>query len=307
MAGHDHNTQNQRQVLRNIRRTATLALLCLVIAGCHHSDTRLDEAPKSTSRCRGFIPVRSNSIQKTAFKRTESSPSASRMTEVPTASVPVVVIGRFVDRPLSNAQIREILEAAEPKTPAGTRVWFIGVHANQSRGDGRRFSCNVYFTPESQSDRVRHGHGVHVGPRMVFVFDPDTSIPQARHSDQLAAGDLRPYVQVSKLDAPFEDSLEIPTGTMQPINRPNELTDVDLVEVIDFIRTGPRLPDEPGAMHASSKVASNAPIVEIRKTDNGYEVRTGFQEDRLSGFGTIVECEKTDKGLKLTTLGTWVS
>ncbi len=229
------------------------------------------------------------------------------MTVVQRPDIPVVIIGRFVDQPLSDQQIRDILDIARPLTPEGSRVWFIGAKVNQPRDDGPSAVVSVYFTPDRQTGRIRHGD--------YFTIDPAWEQFRAQQFEVISGGrrrspvrrKLHAYCQVSRTSAPFNDALEIPSGALLPFPAPEDITDAELIDVIDVAFASPAPQKAVDDVWIEDPIDVDAPIAFLRKTDNGYEVRTGTLEGPLSGAGRLIVIEKTNEGLKLKSNGRWVS
>lgn len=308
MAGTFEITWGPRSARRTTHHLLVSLLLatCLDLAACHYAD---HESPHDHMSARI-----ENETHAPQFADGEalhpSAPDATSMREVSAARqpiVPVVNTGRFIESPLSDDQIREILAEAEPITPQGTRVWFLRARRNQSYNGMLDYLVTVYFTPNRRSERIRYGACCTIDSTITRYVN---SWLRASEKDELVPvidRNLWTYCQVSSADAPFDESLDIPEGSLLPFTPPDKMTDAELIELVDFVRSGPNLEVPPNVFGGIDKVDGNAPIRLIMKTDEGYEVHTGTLEGPLSGMGQCITCIRTDHGLKLKTLGRWAS
>lgn len=237
----------------------------------------------------------------------QSLANRSAKTHSEASAIPVVNTGRFVDQPLSDRQIEEILAEAKPLTPDGARVWFIAANRNQTRDNETHLAATIYFTPDRHSKRIRYGS----------CFAIDTGWEKHReilHQAFNTGAKLKPvkralstYCQISFADAPFDGSLNTPEGGLLPFYPPGEVSEAELVELVDFVRSAPRTTTRSDATTWQNRINPLAPIAFIKRTDEGFDIHTGSLEGPMSGMGQLIQCKKTEVGLELVSLGTWVS
>ncbi|MCB9857587.1 MAG: hypothetical protein H6818_18040 [Phycisphaerales bacterium] len=309
MAGTMRTSRKARssgQIVNRLKATVLLAP-CLTLAACHQVNRTSTQAPEAAA-VEHHDTLTPNATSGEPDRQPEHrSATTHTMSEVRRLSIPVVNTGRFVDQPLSDQQIREILAEAESITPKGSRVWFIRAMRNQIHDDKPTIAVTIYFTPDRRTDRIRYGSCFTIDTAwedtrkaLIEATKYDTNKPPIEHR-------LSTYCQVSTAESPFNGSLDIPKGSLLPFPSQDELTEAELIEIIDFVRAEPSMPEASKTSIPDNKVDSNAPIAFIRKTVEGYDIHMGSLEGPLSGMGQLIQCTKAVDGLKLTALGSWVS
>jgi|GEM_PF-4953151 len=257
--------------------------------GGRSNASQSDESEKSSAR-----------IKKAIDANPEHGPAADKLP-------PVVNIGRFVEQPLTDEQIRNILIDVESNSPKGSQVWFIGVQRSYVRNDQSEFSVDVYFTPERQKARIRHGFFVTINTVADKHRRQFQQALNAGSESSVARRHPMPYCQISPVDSQFGESLLVPSGNELPFTTPVDILEADLIELVDFVRSGPATPKMPGQYPETNQVNRDSSIAMISKTDSGFVVYLGTQEGPLSGIGQVLKCSKSKQGLKLDSIGQWVS
>ncbi len=237
---------------------------------------------------------------------------ASRPVVVPT-DVPIVYGPRYDGLsggvPLSDQQIKTLLDRASECCPQGQRIWFIYALANWDMGDRREASVEIFFTPESQTARLRKGRFMRTVDRLPGLvaarlreFWPSATAPAEPEP-------LPEYWQVSRADHPFTGEPGVPRGSLIPFPRPEGFTEEEVIEIVDFVRTGPHDPDDsPTGWSSPQRLDTALPIYRIRRDGDDVEVWTGALEDMLAGAGEILRCrKKEDGGFEVISISMWVS
>ncbi len=224
----------------------------------------------------------------------EASPDVAATPRAIPEKVPVVVHSRFNPAPLSPAQRREIVERATRAAPNGERVWFVLLKRNHVLDGEQRYAVDVLFTPHVQSPRLRSGRYVELGgEREFFARLIREAMPDGHVSNDAAEVSTREYCQVSLKETPFDHELRVPQGTLLPFDRPQDFSDQELVEVVDFARS-------------SEGGLDREPIIEIRRQNDQIWVLCGVCEGMLSGMGEMISCERVDGVVSVVSRGTWV-
>jgi len=286
------------------------AVLCILAAcGCGKpqsnppapSEKTTQPAPAATQ------PGATAAAQPAATAATQ--PAAPPPTAILPGLPPVVYDQRLDPKPLTDAQLSQIVGFTIGHLPRGLRIWYVHVHFNNVSGGNERWHVSVFFAPESTGPRVRKGRYFHLRDRM-FLDAAKRPLPTP---EELA----RQYVQVSLADKPFGKSLELPAERLWPFAAPEGFTDDELVEIVDFARTSPHIPVPPATMDANGVVTAyvrgssfdgNEPIYLIRRLEDGtIKVKSGAQQDWLAGSGSVMTCVKKDGKWVVLSAGSWVS
>ena len=230
--------------------------------------------------------------------------------------VPVVLHSRFNPTPLTDEQMCEILGEARRLAPRGKDVWFILLKSNGEYEGALRYCVNVYFTPDIATARLRKGRYIGLGGgfeeiREIIQKLFDAEDQAARQGDSHTTKErqfvrLHEYYQVSLCDEPFGDDLGAPSGTLLPFAAPEGVSDVEVVEVVDFARTNPAVQPRPNTFPVPSRFNGSAPVIGIERKDGMIEILCGVSEGMLSGMGELMQCKKEDGTLKVVALGQWV-
>ena len=180
-----------------------------------------------------------------ACKRTdtEETPEAEKVVEVKGVidESRVVYHTRFAPNELGGEELAELGDFVERMDLTAEDVWFVRVLWN-----GKDIlTVDIYFWPESASGRIRRGKWVRYNSSSWLSrkeFKGIRGMPEF----ELPPVDLDEYVQVSLKDAPFGDEIEIPwEAKMVPFRAPEGFSEEEIVEIVDFVRSGPTLKTEP--------------------------------------------------------------
>lgn len=214
----------------------------------------------------------------------------------------IVYNNRLDPEPISQDQLKSLSTLVCETKP--NHVWFVRVLYN--RKDTLRAS--IYFLPENSSGRIKKGKLTYYDSQY-YTFPEDYITKKYINYNHDLKPEYYDYVQVlPELHSPVPG--EIPyIAYMLPFSVSNNLTDLEIIEIVDFIRTGPILKKEDeGSINAyGEKPDPNIPIMSIKKVDGNIEVRMGTLEGPLSGSGQFLTIKKTDDEYELISIGMWVS
>jgi hypothetical protein len=199
------------------------------------------------------------------------------------------------DTPFTEAQLKEFRAVVDDANTTHQDVWY--AHVLYTRKDDYRIA--VYFTPESQSGRVRRGE--------CMILDGRHAWRERREPmGGLGEADWRamPYVQV----VPSTDATNGGTTAAEkrapaiehtPFKPPKGISDEDLVGVVDAARR----------KMAEIREFDPMPIMSVEKDgDHGFEVSFGWALGPLYGRGSSVTVERDGKSFKVSEqIGHWVS
>lgn len=224
-------------------------------------------------------------------------------------AVPVVYDPRLTPQPLTMAQMQEILADAQPACPPGQQIWFILVRHNvelpgpkDNPQDKRwHYAAIVYYTPQTQTARLRKGLCLYLAsadPELASVMQALGAHPEG----------LLPWWQVSAETDPFTQQLDVPTWPLMPFAAPRDLSDEEVVRIVDFVRTGPRAPAPAnGGLLVVDRFDATEPILSITNQDGLIRVQSGSIQAPLAGQGQILILKKADTGYQVVELLEWVS
>lgn len=227
-------------------------------------------------------------------------------------NVPIVAGGRFAHPAPTQEQLEELLRWVLPRAGKNRDVWFIYARANWKLETGRELNATVYFTPKRESARLRKGVSRHVGLSIARILELEALIEQLEAQPQPKESPPLPeYWQISLKGHPFAEMLEVPDGTLLPFPKPEGLSEQEVIEIVDFVRTNPKQPQtDPNRVSSASLWGfdGSRPILSINKSDGVIEVRSGTREGILSGSGQIIRLMRTgDDTFDVLAIGQWVS
>jgi hypothetical protein len=202
---------------------------------------------------------------------------------------------RFKTEPLTSQQFTLLSRSIKNVRLDNKDVWFVRVLYNRYR----QLTAKIYFMPDVTSNRVRKG-------KYIYFRLEDLAL------EDLKIGDLMPseymeYIQVSLKEEPFTAQVEIPPqNSMLPFSVSESFTEQEVVEIVDFIRSGPKMLSAKQNV-TYSPVKGNLPIMTITREEEVIKARTGTQEYGIAGIGQVLEIRKTDQGYEPTEILEWVS
>jgi hypothetical protein len=182
--------------------------------------------------------------------------------------IPVYVVSRFEEDPLSEEQQRDIVERAR-KADLWRDIWFITISSNF---DGR-YTARVYFKPDIELGQLRQGKMLSCANWIKVEVTPGRWPP--------LRGMLSDYVQVGA--EPPECFQPHPQN--MPFPMPPSFTLDEVAEIIQSIHT-PNL--------VNSKPETTRAILGISRKGESVEVELGVREGPLSGRGGTWKCKKTN-------------
>lgn len=175
-------------------------------------------------------------------------------------------------------------------------VWFVRVLYNRNN----HLSAKIYFMPEVTSKRIRNGKYIHYGLT-------DWELLYALKEDRLKP-EYCEYCQVSLKDKLFTTQAEIPPqNSMLPFAAPKDFSKQEIVEIVDFIRSAPKVKSETGTYPSYFHVRQNLPIMTITREGEIIKVITGTQESGIAGIGQFIMIRKTDEGYVVNEVVEWLS
>lgn len=254
----------------------TLGIFVFITGGCSQGT-----APKS--------PSDTSPTSRPADPATVGKPASVSAT--PHDQVPIVYDERLSPNSLSQTQIDDILQYAEPLTPAGRRVWYIHVMHNFLR------ECQVlvYYTPDVVAGRIRKGKFVGCYPAF------DEILKKLKDTSPRENECLGQYVQVSMADQPFGTELDAPTKTLWPFHQPESFSDEDIIELVDLARKG--VDNSDWSLNGSR----NQPVYQILREDGKVMIMTGSSQGPLAGEGDVFTCIKREGRWVIISAGFWES
>jgi hypothetical protein len=216
-------------------------------------------------------------------------------------------------------------------------VWFVRVVYNSSDS----FRAAVYFKPERTRERTRWGKYIWYDSFLDDIELPDEFLERAGLSrEEVIARHCKNYIQVSTKGDPFtEGKQEIPPqNLMLPFEMPEDFSEQEIVEIIDFIRSKPRIKTEGDSRFLQEiiaelykaeefdksdlgadydlpeqtttwypDVAGEQPVMSMNREGEDIVIETGTVEGMLAGSGAIIKIRKTEDGYELLEVGMWVS
>jgi len=185
---------------------------------------------------------------------------------------------------------------AQAKCPAGRETWMIYVRSNSMFEGALHYSATIYFTPDTQNSRLRTGQYMSVDS----LFDQYRAKVREKLGVQEEA--LPKYAQVSRVSKQFGQKLETPDDEDRPFHFPENMSEIDLVALIDEARTGLSTGADPDAV--------GEPVCRIetpREPQGEFEVYFGAQDGGLAGRGTVIVVERKSTIFKAKGVAHWVS
>ncbi|MCH8807170.1 MAG: hypothetical protein IH986_13935 [Planctomycetes bacterium] len=217
--------------------------------------------------------------------------------------MPIVRGLRFDHPPPTQEQVEELLRLVLAEAGMNRDVWFIHARANWKFEEGRKLSAAVYFTPERESARLRKGVFASLDQANLRFFAIKAIRERLGLEPQpIKSPPLREYWQVSLKDHPFAETFEVPDGTLLQFPNPEGFSELEVIKIVDFVRTNPKQPQTDPSFDGAR------PIFSIKKRDGVIEVHTGTMEGSLSGGGQLIWLMPTgDDTFDVLATGFWVS
>jgi len=217
--------------------------------------------------------------------------------------VPVVYDRRLDPIEVTAAQRELLMEWAARLSPDNA-VWYIHVNDNTKFDDGTLIgNFTVFYRPESRGERIRKG-------KACRLWDVRESGDRVEHPRYWSMMDPREWaifdwVQVSRKEEPFGGEIEVPEKALWPFLTPDGFADVEVIEIVDFARNPPDVPEDVLSFELPEK---DEPVFSIsREKDGTIEVMFGTQQGGLAGGGAILVIEKQDGNWRVRSMGGWIS
>jgi hypothetical protein len=195
--------------------------------------------------------------------------------------IPVYIISRFEEDPLSEEQQRDVIARAR-KADLWRELWFITVSSNF---DGR-YTARVYFKPDIEQGHFRQGKMITCSNWIKEQASPGRWPP--------LRGMLVDYVQCS---AEPPECFQ-PDGQNMPFPIPAGFSLEEVAEIIQFIHTPNRV---------SPKADMTRAILGIHRKGDNVEVEMGVREGPYSGRGGTWKCKKTNGVWAVVDTAEWVN
>jgi len=245
--------------------------------------------------------------------------SAAPTTTAQPKAPPVVYDRRLDPQPLTDKQLKEIVEEATAVAPEGRKIWYVHVHYNQERDSNDGFYCNatVFYTPSEVTPRLRRGQSYRTSnsakltTKLLILRKLNEVNADSQPADKYEL--LGNYVQVSLQKVPFGKSLDTPTYRLWPFTAPEGFTDAELIELVDFARTSlakPRTQEDKRRhiTYLNNEFNGQEPIYSIKKLGDGrVRIQSGTLQGPLAGAGSFMECIKKDGQWIVLVVGVWCS
>lgn len=261
--------------------TGLAAVLAAVFVLAHSRTTHA----QATRPAESVIPVSRKAIDAVTFQAMLASWKKVQQTiekgNPVSATVPIYIISRFEEEPLSDDQKCEIVQRAR-KADLWRDIWFITVSSNF---DGR-YSASVYFKPDIEKGRFRQGKVLLRADNWIKTEVLPGRWPPLR-------GMLSDYVQVGA-DPPecFQ-----PTADSMPFAMPPGFSLDEIAEIIQFIQT-PTL---------NPKFDVGRAILGIYRRGENVEVQMGVRQGAFLGRGATWKCKKTNGVWAVVDTAEWVN
>jgi hypothetical protein len=218
------------------------------------------------------------------------------------SEIPLDYLPRLRPMMLSPDQVDEIVGHAREREP-DSQIWFIQIGRNYRDETRSDYDVNVYFAPEETSPRIHTGRYMWLSSFIKQIeLDLNYVLEQAADSDTSDAdppprdkGLLRTYVHVSETGRTFTNTLDVPSLPILPFEKPSGFTDEEVVEIVDFVRSGSRIVHELNDTPILFAVDTTFPVHAIKRDGDVVEVTTGIQEGLLAGRGEGFQCKKIDR------------
>ena len=183
-------------------------------------------------------------------------------------------------RQLTSDQFDLIFRTASHSKVKDRRIWFVLVVCNSRPLLASPYlRAKVYYAPDESSPRIRKGRFVGID----------------KGSEESTYEGI--YLQVSRSDHALTEKLEIPDLREMPFgpprvkNGPVQMTDEELVRLVDFVRA--RLDANAGV-----EFRANEPILSISGDRDLFEVRSGWIAANTSGRGRTIHVKRADGGFQ---------
>ena len=261
---------------------ATLAAVLLISVGSHsihaQATTRAaDNAPPRAPSGREIDPATWQAVR-ASWKHVQKVIHKGNPVR---EQIPVYIVSRFQEDPLSEEQQREIIEKAR-KSDLWREIWFIVVN---SHFDGR-YTARVYFKPDIERGPLRQGKMVACTNWIKVESSPGRWPPQR--------GMLGDYVQVG---AEPPECFQ-PEPQNMPFPMPAGFSLDEVAEIIQFIHSPNRPTPRPEVSRA---------ILGMQRRGDNVEVEMGVREGPLSGRGGTWKCKKTNGAWVVVDTSEWVN
>jgi hypothetical protein len=209
---------------------------------------------------------------------------------------------------LSDEQKQKIFAYARSMSPAGQRPWYVKVRYNDQRQGEPSWAVSIFYSPYSTSSRLRKGKAI----GMVDFQGRWTKLLRRTVPNWDEQQLYWDYWQVSPSQEPFGKDLVVPDQPFWPFKAPEGLTDQEVVEIVDFVRTYSVRPYAETAktmsLWSTESIDKTLPIFSISKGPDGkFEVWTGTLQGGLSGIGQTLTITKENGKFVLLALGMWLS
>lgn len=262
-----------------------------------------------------FVSIELTGVLDASTKKWTFEPATITPSVLHSARIPIV-FGRRIsgDAVLTDEQVREIVTALPERWTEGLARWFIHARAVWKND----FAATVYFKWDFESPRIRRGTCMPVVSRAEGSTAASAQeILKALGATSEPGYPTARYCQVSPAGAVFAGDDAPPVLANLPFRDPEGFTDAEIVAIVDFVRSKPRIAvadvgegvAKPAAVALTIERAdSTMPILEIKRDGGIIEVKTGSLEGPLSGAGEILRIRAIEGGgYELVEIVFWVS
>lgn len=194
---------------------------------------------------------------------------------------------------LSPDTLNELEERINEYGLSNSEIWFIYLRGSH-KFDNSRYYAEVYLHPQNDRGRLLHGDFI--------VFRTQANEKESERISRVfevaySPQEAQPYLWVRPKSVP-SGNLPYPVSLATlPIEPPTGLTNTQVVRLIDFIRSGPRLPDRLHKQRFDEEVINyidrgrqidtDQTIWQIEAKANEFEVRM-LKSDRRRKRGQLL-------------------
>lgn len=225
--------------------------------------------------------------------------------------IAVVSRGRPASSALAPHELEELLARARALQPEGRAPWLIELDIIRIPAAQRDYRAIVYFAPEAAEGRFRRGKTAQLwSPGL----EAQIALARQRLADEAPEPNDKPqqlfqtWCQVAPPDRPFAAEVDLLNPSLLPFVLPRGLTPQEIIEVVDFARTGPStLADPSKEPWANLTFDGREAILDIRRDEKGvYEVRTTRPVKAGGAAGQILRCRVKNGRFEVVDILAWV-
>ena len=272
----------------NILKTISIIVFLIIVTGCSNK-YKQENLKNIAVRYSSKMANEQNGTEQNEYtlKKKITDPNDPN-------NIPILYLPRLKPEPLNEENFGEIKKFFRNTGVIQNDIWYIEVGLSFYSREYEKdiFSLRIIAKPKSKDERVYEG---------IFWYFNDIAnsvIETLSNEAKQRGNEGSQYVYISEPGVSFEFN-KSPKISQTPFLRPEGISNENLTEIVDFLRTEDQQKEPHHVRVGNTNLFKTLivrditlPILEIKRNDETYDIKTGTIEGMGIGYGQKFKCQK---------------